>query len=755
MKTILDFALKYAALGWKIFPCYPGQKVPATPHGVKDATSDVRQIEDWWAKNPNYNVAVACGLESGVHVVDVDVQEASGVSGWESLAKFADSGHKLPETIMQHTPRGGAHYFYKTDLPPANRNSFAPGIDIRSNGYYVVVAPSIHPNGGQYRWAQGCAPWEREPEEYPIFMRPTTRAPWSVPPPAAPAAPRVPADSDVLRRASLYLAECDPAVQGCGGHDKLFWAAATMTWGCELSEGQAYDLLAREYNPRCVPPWDLSQPKDEKDFRRKVAESIRKPPSKPRGWILNDPAYAPIDTSAVKIDIDGLLSSHYAQQAPPTAIAPPPDNEWQYLIRPTGLLGELCGWINATAIREQPALSLACSLAFCGVLFGRKVRDALGSRTNIYTMGVAPSSAGKQHPITQIRKLCVASMCTNLLGGDDWASDSAVESRIGRSPATLFLCDEIGHVFMHIRSGVSQHHAKIVPLFMKLYSSSGSVYLGREYAEDNKQKTIIQPCCCLYGTSTPERFTSGISPEELQDGWLSRCLVFQSSEVPRKSRGRHEAPVPDSIRESVDKWAKRVIGESEDGPHLGEMVNIVNGVHSESVPEQIVVPTADEAERLFVAFDDEAMEYGRQEASLACLWAKAEENARRIALIVAAGESYDDPVITPAVAEYSCRLIRYLLADFARTIVPTITDGGIDAKKKKIVSVIASKGAYGCQRSELTRKTQWALNSDRQKLLADLIEAGEVVVAKKKEDSSDATYYWSAETYAKFMEERQ
>ena len=37
-------ALAYARRGWPVFPCLPGQKIPATKHGYLDATTDEQQI---------------------------------------------------------------------------------------------------------------------------------------------------------------------------------------------------------------------------------------------------------------------------------------------------------------------------------------------------------------------------------------------------------------------------------------------------------------------------------------------------------------------------------------------------------------------------------------------------------------------------------------------------------------------------------------------------------------------------------------
>ena len=50
-------ALAFAARGWPVLPCLPGQKIPATAHGYRDATTDPGQINEWFGQSP--------GLEPG------------------------------------------------------------------------------------------------------------------------------------------------------------------------------------------------------------------------------------------------------------------------------------------------------------------------------------------------------------------------------------------------------------------------------------------------------------------------------------------------------------------------------------------------------------------------------------------------------------------------------------------------------------------------------------------------------------------
>ncbi len=752
MNEFLKAALQYADLGWHVFPLAPGQKIPITSHGVKDATTDKKQIEEWWKRWPNANIALACGQKSGVYVIDVDVSTSGDVSGKISLEEFSD----LPATIKQDTPRGGFHAFFKSGNSPANRNSFRPGIDIRGDGYYVVIAPSIHPNGGKYEWVKGQSPWDILPAEYPDFMRPVKTDPCvSVQTPynasdSKALSVQTPYNDDTMRRAGAYLAQCEPAIQGQAGHDKLLYAASRMVHGFLLTDSQAYDILAREYNPRCVPPWDLSSQKDEKDFRRKVSEARRLTPQNQPGWLLNDPGYPDTAASSIPIDVKALISRSPIPDSIQSDNGSPDKtlgSELDFLCKPTGLLGELCSWLNSSALRSQPFLSLSASLTFLGALFGRKIKDDLGSRTNLYCMGVAPSSAGKQHALNQIRNLCSAVGCVDLLGGDYIASDSAIEERISRSPTTLFLWDEIGHLLAHIRSGASKNHALVVSLLMKLYSAAGSMYLGREYAEKERQRSIIQPCCCIYGTSTPERFTSGITPEELQDGWLSRCLVFNSSDTPRKNRnGNSHKEIPRKIIEQVRAWHElKVVRETG-----SELSKLVTENYDKQQPEQIIVPTEQNAEQIFIAFDDETTDYGKSHTQLARLWGKGEENARRIALVVAAGESFESPVITPQIADYACRLIRYLLIDFGEKIVPEIVSSETEKNKRKVYRVIDTAGKSGITMQYLTRATRWSNQRGRRDILDDLLAAGDVFL--ERDDKS--TRYWSAECYARYFKKK-
>jgi hypothetical protein len=138
---MLEWALRYAAMGWPVFRLQ-GKKPVKDTHGFKDATTDPDQIRDWW--RVNYNIGIHC---SQFWVLDVD--PAKG--GFTSLQSFPE---KL-DTLTQITGSGGRHYLFQNPGFHVSNSSesIAPGVDVRGSDGYIVACPSIHPDTRKpYEW---------------------------------------------------------------------------------------------------------------------------------------------------------------------------------------------------------------------------------------------------------------------------------------------------------------------------------------------------------------------------------------------------------------------------------------------------------------------------------------------------------------------------------------------------------------------------------------------------------------------------
>lgn len=151
---MLDAALKYANEGLSVFPVAPRGKEPITQHGYKDASQDPEQIKKWWTDNPTANIGCPTGLND-LLVVDIDNHDdGSGepVDGSDSLREFERNHGELPETANSITGGGGYHYLFRTNRKVKSRIGVLPGIDIKADGGYIILPPSIHPNGDPYIW---------------------------------------------------------------------------------------------------------------------------------------------------------------------------------------------------------------------------------------------------------------------------------------------------------------------------------------------------------------------------------------------------------------------------------------------------------------------------------------------------------------------------------------------------------------------------------------------------------------------------
>lgn len=166
MTTLADAAARYIACGWPIFPIIPRGKTPLTKHGLKDATTDPRLISDWWGQWPDANI----GYPTGERIVfDVD-----GSDGEAALKELEGKHGKLPHTLQAKTGRGRHIYFAANGASVKNSASkLGPHLDVRGEGGYVILPPSIHENGSKYEWITHIKPGPLPPQLVALLAEPT------------------------------------------------------------------------------------------------------------------------------------------------------------------------------------------------------------------------------------------------------------------------------------------------------------------------------------------------------------------------------------------------------------------------------------------------------------------------------------------------------------------------------------------------------------------------------------------------------
>ena len=262
--TKMEKAQWYASkLGWAVFPCHTSEqggscscgeatcksvgKHPITSTGVKGATTDTEILRRYFGGDYEAaNIALATGEVSGVWVIDVD--------DMASLHVLERDNAPLPRTVTARTGNGGRHFLFRLPSNVAIRNStskVAPKIDVRGEGGYIILPPSVHRSGKPYEWLVS-------PDESPIADAPewllelATKTTTEAPPLTIHRA------KNLDERLLAYLDHTPPAVSGEGGHNRTYGLICRVfEIFPELrhrDDGEMLILL-QEWNGRCQPPW--------------------------------------------------------------------------------------------------------------------------------------------------------------------------------------------------------------------------------------------------------------------------------------------------------------------------------------------------------------------------------------------------------------------------------------------------------------------------------------------------------------------
>ncbi len=699
-------ARAYLERGWKPIPVPRGEKGPRLAQWTEFRATDASIDDDF---SPSSNIGLLLGEPSGWLVdVDLDCPEA---------VELADE--YLPRTEAE-TGRPGnprSHRWYicegvetKQYRDPKTKEML---LELRSTGSQTLVGPSVHPSGECYE------PLDQEPAVvdrdelvsrveslYAAVLERRGHVLGAVP--KSRATPR----SDARARASAYLAKIPPAVSGSGGHDQTYAAATTLVHGFCLDEATALDMLVREYNPRCQPPWT------ETELLHKVEDAAIKPHDRPRGWLLDagsSPAQLSHPTSA-----PGAPSSATKDPGPFPA----------ELLQVPGLIGELMEFNLRTAHRRQPVLALAGAIALQAVLAGRKVRDERGNRTNLMIISIAGAGEGKDHA-RQINKRVLDDVeALDLEGNDEIASDAGLYTSLSEHPARLFQIDEFGRFLRS--SGDAKHNPhtyNVITALLKLYSSAGGSCTGKAYSDPGKTKRIDRPCAVLHATSVPEPFYGALTKQNLEDGFVPRLLVFEGESGVTRSRGT-ELPIPVSIVDAAAAWWE--FGQSRP--------------RRNATDDCVVVKTAREAERLFDELA-ERVDQTRLESSCppwgGCLWARCEEKACRLALVYACSRGVDNLMIDEAAARWGIGVAEYLTKRVIHLAGRWISDGAFDARQQKIIRLIDQAGGR-ITRTELTRRTQSLRKIERDEAIENLLECEVIRSVTTESATRGGTVYFMA-----------
>ncbi len=179
-----EWARMYRAAGFQVVPAMtPSEnhtqwKRPALPkwRALEHELAPDLTFERWYGEQGEHahrnNMGIITGACSdGAFMVDLDLhKDPAAATWWAGLLALHNMGGDI-ETPRQTTGGGGKQILFRAPAgwtPPTCKTSI--GVDIRGQGGFAMLPPSMHESGTTYKWDAGLEPWEAEIMEAPLWL---------------------------------------------------------------------------------------------------------------------------------------------------------------------------------------------------------------------------------------------------------------------------------------------------------------------------------------------------------------------------------------------------------------------------------------------------------------------------------------------------------------------------------------------------------------------------------------------------------
>jgi hypothetical protein len=398
------------------------------------------------------------------------------------------------------------------------------------------------------------------------------------------------------------------------------------------------------------------------------------------------------------------------------------------LLRVPGFIGEVMDLCLATAPYPNRTLAFCGALALQAFLAGRKVRDPADNRTNIYLLGLAHSSAGKDWPRKINSRILHAVGLSNRLA-DQLASGEGIQDALFATPSLLFQTDEIDGLLQSMKRARDARFESIMATLLTMYSASNSVFPMRRRANNADPGVIDQPCLVLFGTAIPNHYYAALSERMLTNGLFARMLVLESG--PRGTGQEPRAPdIPEQIIESAVWWANFRPGKGN-----------LNDEH----PTPKVVEQSAEAQSMLVDLRERAeAEYACAEmdsdAVATTVWGRVSENARKLALIYAVSENRVEPEIGVDAVRWAADLVMHQTHRMLFMATGHAAENPFDEQALRLIRKLRESKDGALPHSTLLKRMKLDAKTFRQ-LVDTLIERGDLAIEVAKTAGRDATAY--------------
>ena len=148
--TVNELAAEYVDNGWSVLPVRPDEKRPYMTNWLQYTKTKAPKamVEGWFNNLSGAGVGAVTGRISNMVVLDVEHNCPYPIE--ELLRKY-------PTQMVARSGGGGYHLFYQyptNQSRVSNRVRIFEGADLRADGGFIVLPPTVHQSGNRYEWVK-------------------------------------------------------------------------------------------------------------------------------------------------------------------------------------------------------------------------------------------------------------------------------------------------------------------------------------------------------------------------------------------------------------------------------------------------------------------------------------------------------------------------------------------------------------------------------------------------------------------------
>lgn len=371
------------------------------------------------------------------------------------------------------------------------------------------------------------------------------------------------------------------------------------------------------------------------------------------------------------------------------------DGAPDFLADAPGMLKTVAQWITETAPKAQPELSLAAAIALGATCTQRIYRSNLANFTSLYLVMIARSTEGKEHPQSCVERILTAAGLQNLVAGSGYTSAGAVFSALLRQPSHLAIIDEMGKLLKLSRSKGNANSEAAIDKLVEAFGKLGGVIRPPVYstmslprgATAGDVRVIHNPAISLLGATTPATFYGSLTDDLVQDGFLGRLIVVESSLPRQLARFVDQTEPP----EEAVQWCKAVAtAPKPEGGNLSEL-------SLAEIPAATVPMFVDEECRAILREFEKKLNVLKdrfEPEGLDVLLGRTIEKSLRLAMVATKAVDWRAGAVRPEILEWAMRYVEHYDMKLVQAVRQNRTANQTEADLKKLQKYVAGAAKY-------------------------------------------------------------